>query len=121
MALTRAQILKAKDYKSEEIQVPEWGDSVFVRSMSGTQRDAFIGYCHDHKDDNDDSATAMLLSLTLCDEDGALLFSQDDIDALNDKDANVLARLAKDAMRINVLQPAGVEAAAENSSASPNA
>ena len=37
----RSQILQAEDLPSEPVEIPEWGVSVFVRSMSGRDRDLF--------------------------------------------------------------------------------
>ncbi len=42
MALSKDAILAAKDTKlSGEISVPEWGGSVYVKTLTGTERDAF--------------------------------------------------------------------------------
>ena len=39
--LTREAILAKDDVQIEELHVPQWGGTVRVRGMSGTQRDAF--------------------------------------------------------------------------------
>ena len=39
--LTRELILSAEDIETEEVAVPQWGGTVMVRGMTGTQRDAF--------------------------------------------------------------------------------
>jgi hypothetical protein len=41
MTLTRDSILNAKDLKKELVKVPEWGGEVYVRCMTGSERDAF--------------------------------------------------------------------------------
>ncbi len=40
--LTREQILQSDDLPRETVQVPEWGGEVQVRTMTGTDRDAFV-------------------------------------------------------------------------------
>ena len=39
--LTQEQIRAASDLKTEEVYVPEWGGSVLMRGMTGTERDAW--------------------------------------------------------------------------------
>ena len=39
--LTREQILQSDDLPCETVPVPEWGGEVQVRTMTGTDRDAF--------------------------------------------------------------------------------
>ena len=39
--LTRDQILQANDLVTETVEVPEWGGSVFVKSLTGVERDQF--------------------------------------------------------------------------------
>ena len=49
--LSKEAILAADDLPREKVNVPEWGGEVLVRTMSGTDRDAFeaslqIGRAH---------------------------------------------------------------------------
>ena len=39
--LTRDTMLSASDIEIELVEVPEWGGHVFVKGMSGTERDQF--------------------------------------------------------------------------------
>ncbi len=39
--LTKEAILAADDLPRETVLMPEWGGDVYVRTMSGTDRDAF--------------------------------------------------------------------------------
>ena len=39
--LTREQILGSDDLKRQTVAVPEWGGDVFVRMLTGGERDAF--------------------------------------------------------------------------------
>ena len=90
--LTREQILQSDDLPRETVQVPEWGGEVQVRTMTGTDRDAFeaslIG-----KEGRLENVRARLVSLTLCDETGSRLFSDGDISALGGKSAKALDRV----------------------------
>lgn len=39
--LTREAILSADDLPAETVDVPEWGGKVRIRTMTGSERDAF--------------------------------------------------------------------------------
>lgn len=107
--LTKEQILLSDDLPQEPVQVPEWGGEVQVRTMTGTDRDAFeaslIG-----KDGRLENVRARLVSLTLCDEAGVRLFSDGDIDALGQKSAKALDRVFTVAQRLNGIGTDQVEA-----------
>jgi hypothetical protein len=40
-SLTKDEILEAADLSTKAVDVPEWGGSVNVRTMTGADRDAF--------------------------------------------------------------------------------
>ena len=98
MLLTRDQILTADDLVTETVEVPEWGGSVLVRGMSGTQRDKFeadIVNARGQKDVRLNMANirARLVAASLVDENGDLLFDIKDITALGKKSAVALQRV----------------------------
>lgn len=112
MILTKNQILEADDLRTETVDVPEWGGSVLVRTMSGTDRDAFeasmITIASDgSRKPNMTNMRAKLVALTVVDEAGNLLFDVSDVDRLARKSAAALERVFAAAQRINGL---GVEA-----------
>ena len=114
--LTKEQILVATDTSIETIEVPEWGGSVQMRTLTGKERDAFetaiqrrtkiIG-----KNTRIDltELKVTLLALTIVDETGNLLFSQEDLEALNSKSAKVINDLFEVAQRMNGLGDDAVE------------
>ncbi|WP_337219400.1 hypothetical protein [Vibrio parahaemolyticus] len=106
MPLSRESILSADDLKREEVQVPEWGGSVFVRVMGGSERDAFeaIHIQSPHKD-----FRARLTVQTACDENGVRLFTDADIDALGKKSAAAIDKVFAVSCRINGLTKQDVE------------
>lgn len=122
MILTKDQILEANDLRTETVDVPGWGGSVLVRSMTGTERDAFeasmIAVSPDgSRKPNMTNMRAKLVALTVVDEAGKLVFEVSDVDRLARKSATALERVFAAAQRINGL---GVEAEgdiAKNSSA----
>ncbi len=124
MALSKDDILKAKDAKLEEVHVPEWGGSVFIRSMTGVERDSFdaSNFTKDRKGGeyqvNLANMRARLLSLTICDENGVRLF--EDAGKLGGKSAKVLSRLFEIAQRLSGITKEEVEDAAKNSEPVPS-
>lgn len=98
--LTKSTILAANDLPSESVPVPEWGGDVLVRTMSGTDRDAFEASLLD-KDGRMQNVRARLVALSLCDANGARLFEDNEIAALGLKSARALDRVFSVAQRLN--------------------
>lgn len=123
-ALTRDQILAATDSVIEAVEVPEWGGLVYVRNLKGRARDQFEGSRYRMKGDKveviHENTRAKLLSLCLCDEAGNLLFTEQDVWALGEKNAAVLDRLFETAQRLSALRPKDVEDRVKNSVSSPS-
>lgn len=102
MILSREQILAAEDLPKETIDVPEWGGSVIVSTMTGTRRDAFEAsiVLADGRPDLIDMR-AKLAVACIVDEAGEPVFSQGDIVTLGRKSAKALERIVKVAQRLN--------------------
>ena len=117
--LSRDQILKADDLPTEVIEVPEWGGQVCIRTMSGTERDAFesslIGSGGKDTARNMRDLRARFASLVIVDEDGKRLFTAKDIEALGGKSALVLDRILTVGQRLNGLTSEDVDDLAGNS------
>ncbi len=123
--LTKSAILAANDLKTEDVDVPEWGGSVRVRSFTGRERDAFeSGLVRgDGKDRKVDltNMRARLVGLTVIDETGQRLFSDVEIDLLGAKSGAALDRVFAVAQKLNGLSSDDVEELAKNSSGGPSA
>lgn len=100
--LTKDSIISSNDLPRERVSVPEWGGDVFIRTMSGADRDAFEASLSD-ENRRMKNIRARLVALTLCDETGIRLFSDEDVDQLGAKSASVLDRLFSISQRINKL------------------
>lgn len=115
MLLNRDAILGAQDLKTQDVEVPEWGGTARVRMLSGAERDAYgrmlIGA--DGKPSMD-GYRAKLLSLCIVGEDGAQLFTPDDVAALEAKCASALERVYTAAEALNGLGAKALETAAGN-------
>ena len=107
LLLSKEAILAADDLPREIVSVPEWGGQVYVRTMTGTDRDAFEAslITRDSNTSSNDqrmhNVRARLVSLTLCSESGERMFHDGDIDALGRKSARALDRVFAVAQRLN--------------------
>lgn len=118
--LGRDAVLGARDIKTEEVYVPEWGGYVRVRALSGEDRDRFeratitrlVPGAMPTLDLS--NVRARIVAATVVDEDGNLIFSDNDVVALGKKSAAALERVAKVAQRISGMDPNAVEESAEN-------
>lgn len=123
--LTKAGILAANDLKTEDVDVPEWGGTVRVRSFTGRERDAFeAGMVRgDGKDRKVDltNMRARLVGLTVIDEAGQRLFTDEEVDLLGAKSGAALDRVFAVAQKLNGLSGADVEELTKNSSGGPSA
>lgn len=119
MALTRDQILKADDLQRVEVPVPEWGGTVWVRTMTGQEREAyessFIG--RDGKVDlrtGMKDARARLCSLCVVDDAGRSLFTHADIEALSKKSTIAIGRVFDAIQKLNAITDEEIEELAGN-------
>lgn len=95
--LTRDAIAEADDVEYDTVACPEWGGDVRLRSIRGTQRDAYeqslIVEKSGSRSMNLRNARAKLIVLCAVDEAGRLLFTADDLNMLGRKNARPLDRL----------------------------
>jgi len=120
MALTREQILKADDLPKREVEIPEWGGSVWVRTMTGAERDVFERHILAAEGSKVEAAKQMrarLVTLTACDDAGARLFNDNgDLDAVSGKSSKALDRVFEVALKLNGLSEKDVDELSGNSS-----
>ena len=113
MALSKAAILKANDTKlSAAIPVPEWGGDVYVKTLSGTERDSFE---EAYAESKMKQFRARFLVLTLCDESGERLFDDSDVEELGKKSSVVINRLFEASWGHNAFTNEAVESLGEDS------
>ena len=125
MILSKRQILDALDLKTEDVEVPEWGGTVRVRALTGTQRDAYqfsIVHIESGKPITDMSnVSAKLIAASLIDEQGNLLFSDAEVQALGQKSAGALQRVFEVASRLSGLSKEDIKELAKNLESGPSA
>lgn len=111
--LTIRQIKNAKDFKIEQLKVQEWGKGhIFVRTMHAKDQDAFEqaqnkGTLKNYK--------VTLALLTVCDENGVLLFNaKDDEKWLAEKSGSALTKIFNVAMKLNWVDEKDIKEMSKN-------
>lgn len=110
--LSKKDILGSKDYKTEVVSVPEWGGDVLIRELSGYDRDKYqlelvsidAKGVPTPKFENIARAKLFLVALSIVDEQGNKLFTEEDIEALGAKSGDALDRVyvaASDLSKLN--------------------
>lgn len=113
--LSRSEILKADDLPTKDVEVPEWGGTVRVRSMTAAARDALEeAYRQARRDGEPVSLRALYAQACIVDENGNPVFVEADIEALGKKSADALDRVYEAIVSLNKLAPEHVEEAAKN-------
>lgn len=121
MTLSRDEILKTPDLPREEVEVPEWGGTVYVRSLTAEEKDQFemifLGEEGKAKSRKDAlrNIRARLVALTSCDEGGNRLFTEEDIPALGKKNARAIDRIFTVAQKLCGMRNEDVKELAKNS------
>lgn len=103
--LTKEEILQANDLVTELVNVPEWGGAVYVRGMTGLERDMYEDSILEQRGKdrkvNLRNARAKLVALSVVNEKGERLFSQADVVGLGKKNAAALQRVFDVATRLS--------------------
>lgn len=114
--LTKDAILAAKDLQVVDVDVPEWGGKVQLRPMTAGEREVFEQEIVSNMNSKNrpNNIRAFLVHLSLVDEQGNLLFTKEEVDALGKKSAVVLNRLALKCQEINGMTTKEVEELEKN-------
>lgn len=115
--LSAEQILKANDLAElKKVDVPEWGDFVYVRKMSGIERDRWELLVSKSVDSPmKANVRASLCAMTICDDKGNRLFTDNQINALGAKSAVALNRVFEKSQKLNRLTDDDLEELEKNS------
>jgi hypothetical protein len=119
--LTKQDIIQAKDSVLEKIEVPEWGGSVYMRSITAAERgqiEASAARFRESKGKDEVFArtfTVKIVAMALCDEAGARLFSDEEVSKLAQKNAKVVAKLSEVAQHLSGFAKEDIEQLEKNS------
>jgi hypothetical protein len=113
----RDTILNANDLKEELVEVPEWGCSILVRSMTGKERSNLFSVAIDAKGklDFEKAYPVIIIASAFDPETKEKVFTTADMELLNGKNAGAMEKVAKVAMRLSGLDTESAMAAEKNS------
>lgn len=101
----REKILKCKDIQTEKVHIPEWSVDIYVRGLTGKERDRYEASLLETRGrsqvTNYANARAKMVILAACDENGDPVFTQADLQELTDKSAAALDRIFSVARRLS--------------------
>lgn len=121
--LSREEILSADDRKLEEVEVPEWGGSVMVRTLSGKERDEYesgtIKIKNGKQEQDFENFRARLVALCIVDEKGVRLFNSKDVTTLGNKSAAALQRVFDKCQALNAISDQDVVDLSEDFGSTP--
>jgi len=117
MPLSKDAILAAKDTDVHEVEVPEWGGTILLRSMTGEQRNNYEFWAHQQSKADSPDYRGIRERLIICcavDSEGQPLFGETDLAALASKNSEVIDRLHERCQQICGMDADAVEDAAKN-------
>ena len=105
--------------KMKKVEIPEWGGHVFVRELTAHGRDRFEDVMFAFNTETGkvemrqgQQRRTFFLVLTVCDENGDAVFTDEDISWLSEMEFSVIDRIYQEAQKINGMT---VEKATKNS------
>jgi len=97
--LSASDIMDAKDIETVDVDIPEWGGFVRLRTLSGEDAVRFVELVK-----NDPTGAALkIVALSAVDDSGNQLFTHEQVELLKRKSMKAIMRLQKEAMRLNGL------------------
>lgn len=118
VALSREAILQADDIEIRKVEIPEWGGYVYVRGMTGKERDDYEASLVKQRGRdtqvNMRNARAKLVVLCAVDEQGKNLFSESDIAKISRKSAKAIDRIFAVARELSGITEDDMEELTEN-------
>lgn len=111
--LGRDEIFAAADVQKEDVAVPEWGGTVRVIGLTGSERDQYEAWIISGKGKNRDvnlrNSRAKLVMMCVVDADGKRVFDESDIVRLGAKSALALQRVFDKAAALSGLDEETLE------------
>lgn len=109
--ITRDDLLNFDDSDVKAVEVPEWGGSVYIRSITVAEREAWEDRVIKLRKAGESIAglRAELVARTLSDSEGNRLLKDSDVAALSAKNSQVVDRLFEESLKFNGLTESDVE------------
>lgn len=122
--LTKEQVSAAQDLTTEEVEVPQWGGSVLVRTLTARERGQFMALLVDQRKGGNrtrlEDLQVRLCAMSIVDEQGRRMFSDSELGLLARKSARALQPIFEVAQRLSGLSDEQVEELSGNSEETPS-
>lgn len=107
----RDRILQSSDITSNLVTVEQWGVEVDVRTMTARERSRLVSSCTkaDGTVDMEKMYPLLLIAAVYDPETGDKVFSNEDMDSLQDKSASAVEFLAQKVMEVSGMTPKAVD------------
>lgn len=110
--ISKETLLSSCKRKIEKVNVPLDGGHVFVRSMTAKERDDYE--LASLETGNNNSSRVMMLLHTVCDKDGELIFSEDDIALIGEMDGAIVQPIYNKAVDLAYITKEDIEELEKN-------
>ena len=117
--LSKDDIFKADDLPTKDMDIPEWGGMLTIRTLTGAERDEWESAFVNQDKINMRGLKARLIQLTVMNGDGQQMFTKADLQKLNSKSASVIDRIFAVSQRLSGLTKEDAEELVENSGTAP--
>lgn len=117
MSLNREQMIsKGESLPRQEIKIPEWEDSVWVRSLTVGERDLVDNEISTNRNKGNahNNLRARMLVRCCCDATGKELFTEADIPVVGKFAATILEKVFDSILKLNRIGAGAVEEAEKN-------
>ena len=94
--LSKDDIFKADDLPTKDIDIPEWGGTLTIRTLTGAERDQFESAFVNQDQIDIRGLKARLIQLTVQNGDGQPMFTKADLQKINSKSASVIDRILQE-------------------------
>ena len=117
--LSKDDIFKADDLPTKDMDIPEWGGTLTIRTLTGAERDQFESAFVNQDKIDIRGMKARLIQLTVMNGDGQPMFTKADLQKINSKSASVIDRIWDVSRRLSGLTKEDAEELVENSGTAP--
>ena len=117
--LSKDDIFKADDLPTKDMDIPEWGGTLTIRTLTGAERDEWESAFVNQDKIDIRGLKSRLVQLTTMNGDGQQMFTKADLQKINSKSASVIDRIFQVSQRLSGLTKEDAEEMVENSDAGP--
>ena len=117
--LSKDDIFKADDLPTKDIDIPKWGGTLTIRTLTGAERDQFESAFVNQDQIDIRGLKARLIQLTVQNGDGQPMFTKADLQKINSKSASVIDRIFQVSQSLSGLTKEDAEEMVKNSGTAP--